>query len=277
MKTLYLTDLDGTFLNDNAEISKRSCDIINYLIDNGVNFTLSTARTYATVVPMFKNVRLNLPLVLMNGVCIYDPIEHKTVEYYPMSAETGRKILDVFAFHKKSPLLYFENDSRLIVEYTELANKAEHSYVSQREHFFNKQFVKVEEYSVGKRDNLLFAVFLDEKEKIESLYNDVSKISEVSCNFYPDNYTGFYFLEIFANGISKLSGAARVKALTGCDKIVAFGDNINDLQILSFADESYAVENANELLKKAATGVIGKNTDDAVARFLLERFENGKI
>ena len=44
---LFVTDLDGTLLNSNKEVSIKSTEILNKLIDNGVNFTVATARTPA--------------------------------------------------------------------------------------------------------------------------------------------------------------------------------------------------------------------------------------
>ena len=52
--------------------------------------------------------------------------------------------------------------------------------------------------------------------------------------------------------------------------MVAFGDAINDLPLFAAADECYAVENAVEALKAAATGVIPSNAQDGVARWLAE-------
>jgi hydroxymethylpyrimidine pyrophosphatase-like HAD family hydrolase len=54
----------------------------------------------------------------------------------------------------------------------------------------------------------------------------------------------------------------------GFEKVVAFGDNLNDLPLFEASDEAYAVENAKEDVKKHATAVIGRNTEDAVAEFL---------
>ena len=71
--------------------------------------------------------------------------------------------------------------------------------------------------------------------------------------------------------VSKASGAMELKHLLGADKIVAFGDNLNDIPLIEAADEGYAVGNAHPLLKEKATGVIGTNDEDAVMRFVLER------
>ena len=56
---------------------------------------------------------------------------------------------------------------------------------------------------------------------------------------------------------------------------MVFGDGRNDLDMFEMADESYAVENAVDELKAAATGVIACNEDDGVAKWLLENAEFG--
>ena len=45
---LFVSDLDGTLLNKQSEVSQISRQIINDLIDKGVKFTVATARTHAT-------------------------------------------------------------------------------------------------------------------------------------------------------------------------------------------------------------------------------------
>jgi len=65
----------------------------------------------------------------------------------------------------------------------------------------------------------------------------------------------------------------KLKALLGCEKVVCFGDGRNDLSMFEIADACYAVGNAVDELKAIATGVIGKNDDDAVARWLLEHYK----
>ena len=47
-----------------------------------------------------------------------------------------------------------------------------------------------------------------------------------------------------------------------------FGDGVNDFSLFEAADESYAVQNADDRLKAMASGVIGFSEEDAVAKFL---------
>lgn len=50
--------------------------------------------------------------------------------------------------------------------------------------------------------------------------------------------------------------------------MVVFGDGENDVDLFEAADEAYAVANAADVLKAVATGVIGANDEDGVARWL---------
>ena len=276
-RTLYLTDLDGTFLHPNAQIGEASKNIINQLLENDVLFSISTARTYATVIPMFREIRLNSPLVLMNGVCIYDPVARKTLRHHTIDIADAKEVERIFLKYGKNPMLYFESESNLRVEYRWLENKPQREYVSARDGFYNKGFVKVNEYGYNGVGDLIYAVTLDRKEEIDDIYREVSAIEGIDWNYYPDTYTGCYFLEGMKAGISKASGAMDIKRLVGADKIVAFGDNHNDIALFEAADEAYAVGNACDALKKVATGVIDTCENDAVSRVLRQRFENGTI
>ena len=69
---------------------------------------------------------------------------------------------------------------------------------------------------------------------------------------------------------SKSNAIRQLRALLGCGHLVVFGDGKNDIDMFVMADESYAVENAAPELKAVATGVIGRNDEDAVAKWLLE-------
>lgn len=78
-KMLYVSDLDGTLLNSDALLNEDVPERLNHLIDKGLCFTVATARTYATVNSIVKNVHLTYPMILMNGVMLYDPISKSCI------------------------------------------------------------------------------------------------------------------------------------------------------------------------------------------------------
>ena len=70
---------------------------------------------------------------------------------------------------------------------------------------------------------------------------------------------------------TKANAIKQVKELFNCDRVVAFGDAVNDMNMFTIADECYAVENAVSELKEVATGIIACNDEDGVARWLEEK------
>ena len=90
------------------------------------------------------------------------------------------------------------------------------------------------------------------------------------CVSQIDLYDGLPWLEIMPQTATKAHAAVQLKEHLGCDRIVAFGDGKNDIELFQIADEAYAVENAAPELKQIATAVIGSNEDDGVAKWLIE-------
>lgn len=88
------------------------------------------------------------------------------------------------------------------------------------------------------------------------------------CVFQKELYTGDQWLEIMPANASKAGAAKWLKELYGCDRLVAFGDGKNDMDLFEAADEAYAVANAVPELKAVATGIIESNANDGVARWL---------
>ena len=97
----------------------------------------------------------------------------------------------------------------------------------------------------------------------------------MTCNYYEDIYEkGAYFLEIYSSEASKANAIKSLSHLRKDDKIICFGDNINDIPMFQVADEGYAVDNAVRELKNIATAVIDSNNEDAVAKFIEKRFKS---
>lgn len=80
MKTLYVTDLDGTLMRDDKIISNESAAILNRLIDNGIFLIYSTARSLNSAFKILKNISFNLPVIIRNGTILADPQSNKEIE-----------------------------------------------------------------------------------------------------------------------------------------------------------------------------------------------------
>jgi hydroxymethylpyrimidine pyrophosphatase-like HAD family hydrolase len=70
---------------------------------------------------------------------------------------------------------------------------------------------------------------------------------------------------------TKANAIKKLKEMWNCDRVVSFGDAINDIPMFQISDECYAVENAVDSLKELATGIIESNDNDGVAKWLREK------
>jgi len=72
----------------------------------------------------------------------------------------------------------------------------------------------------------------------------------------------------FSGSASKKSALKKLQKLVGCDELVVFGDNLNDLSMIEIADRSYAPANALPEVKERVTAVLEDCDSDGVAKFL---------
>jgi HAD superfamily hydrolase (TIGR01484 family) len=109
-KTLYISDLDGTLLNNNAELSEYTKRSLNNMIKNGYNFSVATARTLASAVKIMADVKLNVPIILMNGVKIYDAERKLYIKVNRLNPENVASVIQILrsfyitGFMKKSKM-----------------------------------------------------------------------------------------------------------------------------------------------------------------------------
>lgn len=264
--TLFVTDLDGTLLTSKGQLSDETKKSLNNLIDKGVSLTLATARTFATVNEMFKDVKLNVPVILMNGVMIYDTIKKHVIDSQEIDKDFAVKVLEIYSKYGKAPMFYYDKGDRIEIEYSDLGNEHQLSYVNNRTDVTGKSFHYSPVPYIREKDKLIYIVTLDKYENLFPVYQETKAIDGITAAFYSDNYTGCYFLEIFAKTASKALSVTKVKKLTGKTKIVAFGDNLNDISMFEIADKAYAVSNACDELKDIATDVILSNDENAVTK-----------
>ncbi len=87
-----------------------------------------------------------------------------------------------------------------------------------------------------------------------------------------DIYSDYYWLEISDRKGNKKDALIFLKSYLNADKIISFGDNLNDLPMFEISDEKIAVSNAAVDLKKYSTKVIESNDNDGVALYLNENY-----
>ena len=268
MNTLYISDLDGTLLNSHAELSAYTIDVLNRLIANGMHFSIATARTAATALMMLENVELNIPIILMNGVLVYDFKGKEYIKKEILSDTAFTNIIHVMQEMGQSGLIYTLCGDEMKTYYETRSNKPLHDFINEREVKYNKIFIQVDDFS-SVADDIIYFCFLDEQENIERLYSSIVKTEGVGIVKYCDIYSeNLWYLEVFSSSASKYNAVQFLRENGRYEQIIGFGDNLNDIPLFRACDECYAVANAKDELKEIANAVIESNENDGVAKYL---------
>ena len=274
-KTLYVTDLDGTLLDSSARLSAYATEQLNHMIKSGLHFTVATARTAATAKLLLSGLHLRMPAVLMNGVLIYDINREATIRVLTIPIHAAEMILRVLKELRVTGLAYEQNGEMLTTYYESLTYAPLHDFVRERERRFNKPFTYAESFSDILSEHLIHFTLLDTREALYKVREALSRISDIHIDVYQDIYhAGQWFLEIFSADASKQNGTQYLKDKYGFERVVGFGDNINDLPLFKACDVKIAVKNAHPDLLAAADYICEGNDDDGVIQWLSNNITN---
>lgn len=272
--TLYISDLDGTLLNSSQKIKNRAVDMLNDMIENGALFTYCTARRIHSSGPIMKDVNINLPVSLMNGVFIYDTKKREYIKKNFPDKKACEILKETIIRLEEKPMIHAIIDGEIRNSYIK-GSVTLKTYISDRTG--DKSLRPVESYEELFEGEYFYAVFINPKNK-----NELDRMFTVengfSHTYYRDVYhEDEYWYEVYSSSASKANAVLQLKEIVGADEVVCFGDSDNDLSMFSVCDRSYAVENASEEVKSAATAVIGSNEEMGVPVFmegeLFQRFD----
>lgn len=273
-RTLYVSDLDGTLLGCDSLVSAQSAEIITNLTGRGAMITVATARTPATVVPLLDRVTTTPPAIVMTGAALWSRGEAKFSDANFIPAPDREIISRICKDHGLTPFVYtMDSESFLSVYHSsQTLSRAEQKFYDDRRHLTLKRFLLHSQAPADSQIILCYA--MGPRQQVYAAADDLKAASDVAFSCYLDIFNHeMAHLEVFAPGVSKAAAVSALKERCGADRLVVFGDNLNDLPMLGVADCAVAVANAFDEVKEKADIVIGPNSDDSVARFILEDFE----
>ena len=268
--TLYISDLDGTLLRGDQTVSAYTAEVINSLIEKGMKFTYATARSLVTARKVTANLNIKMPAAVYNGSFVVDTATGEKLLDGSFARADAVDILSELLAAQIYPIVYSDiNGAEKFSYVPHLLSEGASAFRSTRKN-------DVRDNPVGAAEELyngdiFYFTCIDDKAKMQPFFEKWK--DRFQCIFYRENYGGEQWLEILPKGVNKERAILALKEITGVDRVVYFGDGANDVGAFLAADECYAVENADENLKKIACGVIDSNENDGVARWLLANYD----
>lgn len=267
--TLYVSDLDGTLLGADSQLSQESVQVLNNAINRyGALFTCATARTPATIVPLMERVDVKLPMIAMAGAAMWSQTEgtYKHVRTIPESVI--EQVVAIYAKHGARPFVYRQKGAMIEAYHSATLSTQEREFVIPRNDGPFKHFVIGEGY--GEACHKAMIVFsIDRYSLLKSVYDEIVATVDCSPVCYHDIFDPEYgILEVYSQGTTKAHAITTLAREVGADRIVVFGDNRNDLPMMAIAHHSVAVANAVPEVLAQAHEVIGPNTAHSVAHWI---------
>ncbi|MBP1970065.1 Cof subfamily protein (haloacid dehalogenase superfamily) [Virgibacillus natechei] len=247
-------DMDGTLLTSSNEISQRNAEAIDRLINQGIKVFLATGRQYEITAPYHRALKLQTPMICLNGASIHDGRTGRAIQIKPVMLDeerfhqvTEESSYNVFVHTATG--LYCNRMTTEIAEWTR-EGRVPPCYIGNLR---NVDYQDVLKYSIrtGAPSSQLSNLFKEEAAVID--WSD-----------------GF---ELVAHGVSKWSAIITLLRAYEIDpsEVITVGDGPNDIQMLRNSGTGVAMANADSTVKNAADFVTGHHESDGLADFI-ERY-----
>jgi Cof subfamily protein (haloacid dehalogenase superfamily) len=268
---LVASDVDGTLLDPLEQVSPRTAAAIAEVLASGTPFVLVTGRPPRWVTPVARAAGLSGYAVCTNGAAVIDLAADRVV---------SARDLDPMQLHDVTHALRgLLPDIRVAAERTPWGADAPAPFATEpgfRNPWGNPTGMDAENNEVPTAEVLGHPAtkLLIRHRELSS--DELARAAETVLNgagLEVTYSTNRGLIELSAAGVTKATGLAEVCALLDvpAERVVAFGDMPNDLEMLRWSGHGVAMANAHADVLAAADEVTAPNSEDGVAQ-VLERW-----
>lgn len=254
MIKLLLTDVDGTLVKEGGDkLNPQYYEVIEGLKEEGVTFGVASGRQYASIEHLFEPVKKDMLFLCNNGT--YVTCNGKDTFIDRMDREDVLGIIEDVRRIPSSILMY----DTIELTYIESGNPGFHRMLRDDYHY---AFRQVPDLTRIEEDCIKLSIYCPE--------NMEGIMSKAFVPKWKDrikaSFSGECFLDCMRTDSNKGKALLEVQNLYGIDRseTMVFGDNLNDIEMLSQADFSYAAGNARKEVIKAARYTTAPYWEDGV-------------
>ena len=263
MIKLIASDMDGTFLDGNECVPEGSYDLVMRLREEGVRFAATSGRRFDTLCELFEPIVDCMDFVASNGAQVI--VEGELVDLEVFSHAAVKRLARVVdLFDTMHLALFDETRSYLLDDEARFEREVDKNLPNP---------VRVFDVPSPQTSILKASVYCDDA--VMDMAYILTRELDDDFVFAP---SGRKWIDVMQRGVSKATGIQQVLDAHGiqASEMMAFGDSMNDYEILRMAGTSVAMGNARSAIKQIATKVIGTNVDRSVQRELHALLEGAR-
>jgi Cof subfamily protein (haloacid dehalogenase superfamily) len=260
-KHLIALDLDGTLLKDDKTISEKTKKVLRKAREEGHVVMIATGRPFRSSEPYYHELGLDTPIVNFNGAFMHHPLDSSWGFYHdPLDVKVAKEIVEAcrsFQFYniiaEVIDDVYFHYHDEKLLDIFSMGNP-------------NVTTGDLRNYLKDSPTSLLIHTEEDELKNIRK------HLSEVHAEVIDHRSWAapWHVVEIIKSGISKAVGLKKASEYFNipAERIIAFGDEDNDLEMLDYAGRGIAMGNAIDKVKTIANEVTLTNEEDGIGVYL---------
>lgn len=258
---MIVSDIDGTLMGKDHKIHQLTRDIVFHLRDKGFHFTLATGKNLPSTISQADALKIDLPLILINGAMLQkrngDILCQTTL---PIGVTN--KVIEICDEQGKDLVIYIGDEiilKKMNKNLDEIYGHVETGLIEVGEWHNIKDKIM--------NTNKCLVVDTNDRENLFKIGHEFSKIFDEKADIVHASQS---LVEVMPKGVTKVTGIRILADSLGIpmNKIIAFGDFDNDVEMLSTVGLGIAVENASPKAKSAAQLVIGSVDEQGPAMFL---------
>lgn len=272
--TLYVSDLDGTLLDRQGQLSERTRSGLGELLAQGLVFTVASARHVVSIRQLLAGLPLSLPVISSNGAFISDLATGRHELVHGMDSALGEALFALVRRHGQLPFLSIHTPEGDRLYWQDVENEGQQHFVDERVLNGDLRLRACDDLA-GELGGgpLMTLVVVGPHAPLQALYDDIQAQfgDAVQCHLNEDLYRPAWpWLTVHDRRATKDQAIHILAQRYGLSdrEVVVFGDQVNDITMLRAAHRGVAMANAIDEVKAEAHTVIGHHHDDAVLHFL---------
>lgn len=262
MIRILAIDIDGTLLNSNSALETKTIEALRELEEIGVRIVLNSGRVFSSVLYYANQISKN-PVIIANNGAILGTDYENIIKSYPLEDDVVNRL---YYLSKENELDFHFYD--LDTYYSDTFNEVKLKHLLKNPNVYGDYSVNL---SIS--DNPL----KDLRDKNHKAYkfqiNGVSEDDEIVKIIKDEFNDKLYFtssvskvVEMMTKNVSKLETLKEFARITGLktSNISAIGDGLNDYEMLSGSEISFAMGNSKDELKEIANYVVSDNDSGGI-------------
>lgn len=260
MIKLVATDMDGTFLDGNGQYNASRLEaVLDRFDDLGIRFAVASGRSLLALTKMFEDFADRIIFIAENGnvVKVGDDIIFEANLSSDQYLDISKTLLGIPYMADYDFLLSGEKGAYV-------HNKSSKDYVDFISHYY-ENVQRVPDF-----DNLSDKIFKLTANFAEETVREGEAWVNQKIPYVQAVTTGFKSIDIILRDVDKSTGIAEICKHFGISQseIIAFGDNLNDFEMLEYAGTAIATENARDEIKAISQQIIGPCHEESVMAYM---------